>query len=125
MMGKLSSERLDNMYFEWKSKDEVPPLGKEAIAAGNTDGGWSIPLIHKHKSGAISMGRALIHEGKVTHWYPGEIGDYMHCPESDKSEDPIVGWFECPTAANVVEAFEALDSEGLGVSGNWFKPFKS
>ena len=80
-----------------------PPLGREAIERGNTDGGHSVMLFHRHKSGRISAGRAVLHKGKVAWWYPGEIGDYMHSPESaENCADPIVEWALFPDAAELV-----------------------
>ena len=94
--------------MNWHSRSEVPPLGKESIAAGGQFGGDSVPLIHRHKSGRISAGRACLYEGKVFHWYPGEIGDTIRIPESMEDEDQIVEWAECPTAAQIVGLLELM-----------------
>lgn len=100
--------------MNWHPRSEVPPLGREAKAAGNTDSGSSIPLLHRHKSGRISAGRACLHKGKVLHWYPGEICDTVYIPESPEDADPIVEWAECPTAAQIVDAWTdaGYDEEG-------------
>ena len=90
--------------MKWHPREEVPPLGREAIEQGNTDGGHSIMLLHRHMSGRISAGRAVLHKGKVAWWFPGEIGDYTHVPESKDAADPIIEWTECPTAEQIVTA---------------------
>jgi hypothetical protein len=93
---------------KWNSRAKVPKLGKGAIERGNTDGGLSKPLLFKHKSGRISFGSAYMHEGKVIEWFPGEVGDDNHVPESKDCEDPIVLWTECPNALEIVEAMEGM-----------------
>ena len=96
--------------MNWFKTDEVPALSKGSIRAGNTDGGWSVQLIHRHKSGKISTGSALLHNGKVAHWYPGEFGDCIHSPEEKDSVDPIVGWVVCPTATQIVNLIERVEA---------------
>jgi hypothetical protein len=93
--------------MQWRKKDEVPPLSKGAIVVGNKDGGWSVPLFFRHKSGKFSTGQALLHGGKVAYWYPGEFGDTAHSPERCDSPDPIVKWVICPSVEQVVEALTA------------------
>lgn len=95
--------------MKWNKRGVVPPLGRESIAAGNTDGGFSIPLLHKHQSGRISAGRALLNDGKVAWWYPGEIGDNIHSPEMKDEKDPIVEWAVCPTATQIKELIEVAE----------------
>lgn len=94
--------------MKWHSKDEVPPLSQGSIDKGNTDGGWSVQLLHRHKSGRVSTGCALLHNGRVIHWYPGEFGDCIHAPEEKDDTDPIVGWVECPTAAQLAVILDAV-----------------
>lgn len=95
------------MKMKWHSRDELPPLSESAIRAGNTDGGWSVRLLHKHKSGRISTGQALLHDGKVARWYPGGFDDIVHAPETAGEKDPIVGWIVCPSPWTVSAMLEA------------------
>ena len=94
--------------MKWTSRDVVPPLGKRAIEMGNTDGGFSVPLLFKHKSGRISFGSACLNEGKVAWWFPGEIGDDCPVPESKECADPIVEWVQCLNALEISEAMEGM-----------------
>jgi len=75
---------------------------------GNVDGGHSVPLIFKHKSGRLSFGDAVIHKGAVAWWYPGDMADVCHVPELKDSVDPIVEWTAFPNICDVVNVFESL-----------------
>lgn len=94
--------------MNWNDRSVVPPLGKSAIERGNKDGGHSIELLFKHRSGRISCGQAVLHEGKVAWWYPGEFEDNIHSPEMPDDPDPIVQWVECPSPEEIVEAMEGM-----------------
>jgi hypothetical protein len=97
--------------MNWKNADMVPPLGERAIELGNTDGGLSIPMLLKHKSGAISFGKALLNKGKVYCWYAGDFGDDTHSPYKAEG-DPVVEWMECPTAKQVADMIRGLEESG-------------
>lgn len=77
---------------------------RHAVDVGNTDGGWSVHLLFKHKSGRVSCGKAVLHKGKVAWWYPGGFDDISHIPESKDEKDPIIKWAECPSPEKIVEA---------------------
>lgn len=89
----------------WNKKEMVPPLSKQAMALGNTDGGHSVPLIFKHQSGKLSFGDAVIHKGEVAWWYPGDMADVCHVPESKNPVDPIVEWTKMPAITDIVKVF--------------------
>ena len=86
----------------------VPPLSRQAMERGNVDGGHSVPLIFKHKSGLLSFGDAVIHKGEVAWWYPGDMADVCHVPESKDSNDPIVEWMLFPKIENIVGILEVM-----------------
>ena len=88
---------------------------------GNTDGGHSVPLIFKHKSGRLSFGDAVIHKGAVAWWYPGDMADICHVPESKNTDDPIVEWTEFPNICDVVHVFETISAEGKCFRVNEYK----
>ena len=91
--------------MRWNPVTTTPPLSPEQIAKGDT-GGWSIPLIFRHQSGRLSYGTALLHDGKVSLWYPGRLGDSIHVPQAPGDADKILAWAVCPTIEEIVEAFD-------------------
>ena len=96
----------------WNKKTVVPRLSRQAMERGNVDGGHSVPLIFKHRSGSFSFGDAVIHKGVVAWWYPGDMADVCHVPETKDAKDPIIEWAEFPNICQVVEAFETWEDEG-------------
>lgn len=69
--------------------------------------GWSVQLLFLHKSQKISTGQALLHEGRVVKWYPGEFGDIAPrlptIPSRETEDDPIVEWAIYPSSKDLGE----------------------
>ena len=105
----------------WNKREVVPPLSKQAMALGNVDGGHSVPLIFKHQSGRLSFGDAVIHKGAVAWWYPGDMADTCHVPETKAAKDPIVEWTVFPGICDVVHVFETIAAEGKCFRVNEYK----
>lgn len=96
--------------MKWNEINVLPRLGRGAIAHGNTDGGFSVQLLYKHRSGKITTGKTAMHNDKVCWLFPGNFDDDVHVPESKFEPDPIVAWIECPTPAKVFEMMEYIES---------------
>jgi hypothetical protein len=96
--------------MKWNGMNVLPPLGRRAVARGNTDGGLSVQLLFKHKSGEITTGTTCLHNGEVAWIFPGNFDDDVHIPESKNEADPAVGWMECPSPAKVFEMMDYIES---------------
>lgn len=105
--------------MNWNKRDVLPPLSKDETDSGKVDHGLSKQLLFKHESGKISTGKAILFNGKVEHFFPGDFDRIGHSPESknpdSKFYDPIIGWIVCPTPEEIHGMLLTMESNGESI----------